>query len=179
MADNSAFERLFRRHYTELCIFAKRFALSDEACEDVVSDAFEDLWRSYDELEPTALRAYLYKNVRNKCIDYLRRVDTRRQHAELYARLTAGYDSADHLAEEHERERIVAHVLSTLPDYTRMIFTACYVDRKQYREVAEQLNISASTVKKYVSKALAQIALLRKNAKKTSESVPEKVRNTL
>lgn len=176
---STEFDRLFRLHYAELCIFAKRFTLTDEACEDVVCDAFEDLWRDFDAMSHVSLRAYLYKNVRNKCIDYLRRQATRRQYAELYARLTTGYDSAEQLAEEHERESIVRHVLSSLPDYTRQIFIACYVDRKQYREVAEEMNISPSTVKKYVSRALSMIGELRKNAKKMSCGVPDNLRQAL
>lgn len=176
---STEFDSLFRQHYAELCIFAKRFALTDEACEDVVCDAFEDLWRDFDTMAHTSLRAYLYKNVRNKCIDHLRRQATRRQHAELYARLTTAYDTAEQLAEEHERERIVSQVLHSLPDYTRQIFTACYVDRKQYREVAEEMNISPSTVKKYISRALSQISELRKNTKKTISGVPESLRRAL
>ena len=176
---NTEFDNLFRQHYAELCIFAKRFALSDEACEDVVCDAFEDLWRDFAEMDHSSLRAYLYKNVRNKCIDYLRRQATRRQHAELYARLTTAYDSAEQLAEDHERELIVRQVLRSLPEYTRQIFTACYVDRKQYREVAEEMNISTSTVKKYISRALSQIAEIRKNTKKATDGVPKSLRQAL
>ena len=82
------------------------------------------------------------------------------------ATVTRDYDSADWLAELNEREHIVAQVLDSLPDYTRQIFTACYVDRKQYAEVATELGISTSTVKKYVSRALQLIAEQREKDKK-------------
>ena len=108
--------------------------------------------------------------MRNKCIDHLRRDATRRRHAELYALLTEGYEQASQLAELMEREQIVRSVIDALPDYTRQIFTACYVDRKQYRQVADEMGISPNTVKKYVSQALHVIAEQRKkrnNSKRT------------
>lgn len=165
MTEIFEFDQLFRIYYTELFLFARRFLSREADCEDVVSAAFEDVWTNFATIERNAAKAFLYKNVRNKCIDLLRRENTHRRHAELYARLTIGYDSADHLAELHEREQIVQRVLDSLPDYTRQIFTACYVERKQYREVAEEMNISTSTVKKYISRALQQIAAQRKENK--------------
>lgn len=163
MKDKGDFDQLFRLLYGELRAFARRFLHREADCEDMVSAAFEDVWRNYEAIERDAARAFLYKSVRNKCIDHLRRDATHRRHAELYARLTEGYDHAEQLAELHEREQIVRRVLDTLPDYTRKIFTACYVDRKQYREVAEEMGISPNTVKKYISRALALIAEQRKN----------------
>jgi len=166
MAERSAFDRLFMQHYTELCIFAKRFVPEDAACEDIVSDAFEDVWCNIGKIEEKGLRPYLYVNVRNKCIDHLRRQATRRQHARLYAQLTTDYDHAERMAEEHERNRIVRQVLDALPDHTRRIFSLCYVDQHSYQEVADTLDISPSTVKKHVSRALRLIAEMRKSLKK-------------
>jgi RNA polymerase sigma-70 factor (ECF subfamily) len=162
MVTESEFDALFRSLYGELYVFAKRFVASDADCEDIVSDAFEDVWRNLSRLAPDSVRPFLYRDVRNKCIDFLRRQTTRRQYAELMASVTQGYDSADSLAELNERERIIGKVLDSLPDYTRNIFTACYVDRKQYAQVAEEMSISTSTVKKYISRALRLIAEQRR-----------------
>ena len=165
MVEEREFNTLFRKYYGELFCFARRFVTIDADCEDIVSDAFEDVWRNLPDFEVETVRPFLYKSVRNKCIDHLRRTATRRQYATLMAMATQGYDSADWLAELNERERFVAQVLSSLPDYTRQIFTDCYVHRKQYAEVAEALGISTSTVKKYISKALQLIAQQREKAK--------------
>lgn len=166
MTDKGDFDQLFRLHHGELHIFAHRFLPREADCEDMVSAAFEEVWRNFASIERGSAKAFLYKSVRNKCIDYLRREATHRRHAELYARLTEGYDHADQLAELHEREQTVRQVLDSLPDYTRQIFTACYVERKQYREVAEEMGISTNTVKKYISRALRLIAEKRQKEKK-------------
>ena len=168
MTEKGEFDQLFRLLYKELHSFARRFLTREADCEDIVSAAFEDVWRNFATIERDAARAFLYKSVRNKCIDHLRRDATHRRHAELYARLTEVYDHADHLSELYEREQIVRRVLDSLPEYTRQIFTACYVDRRQYREVAEEMGISPNTVKKYISRALRLIAEQRKERPKSS-----------
>jgi RNA polymerase sigma-70 factor (ECF subfamily) len=157
MVSEREFDTLFRNLYGELYVFARRFIAHEADCEDIVSDAFEDVWRNLSCLTSATVRSFLYRDVRNKCIDFLRRQTVRRQYADLMASVTQGYDSADGLTELHERERIVSDVLESLPDYTRQIFTACYVDRKQYAQVAEELSISPNTVKKYISQALKLI----------------------
>ena len=158
MIEESAFDGLFRRYYTELYIFAKRLVLTDADSQDIVSEAYEDVWNNMARLEVDTVRAFLYKNVRNKCIDHLRRLATRRNYVQLMSRITQEYDMADRLTELHERECIINEVLDSLPDYTRQIFTACYVDHKKYIEVAEEMGISTSTVKKYIVRALRLIA---------------------
>lgn len=40
-----------------------------------------------------------------------------------------------------------------LPQTTREILTACYLEEKKYKEVAEERNISKETVKKHIVRA--------------------------
>ena len=165
MIEKEEFDVLFGMYYGELFVFARQMLSSDADCEDIVSDVFEDMWHHLSRIEKPYLRAYLYKSVRNKCIDYLRRQQTRQQYAELMATASRVYDGADAMMEQNERERIVSEVLNSLPDYTRQIFVACYVEHHSYQEVAERMNISVNTVKKYISRALSLIAEQRKKYK--------------
>lgn len=165
MVEEREFDALFRKYYGELYVFAHQFLTVEADCEDMVSDAFEEVLLNMECIETAAMRAFLFKTVRNKCIDHLRRIQTRRQYAELMATVSQSYDRADLLAEQNERERIVGEVLGSLPDYTRQIFTSCYVDRESYAKVAERLSISTNTVKKYVSRALQLIGEWREKYK--------------
>ena len=45
--------------------------------------------------------------------------------------------------------------ISTLTAHTRLILEECYVRRKKYQEVADELNISVSAVRKHIVKALS------------------------
>lgn len=165
MEERKDFDRIFREYYHELYCFAMQFVHDADDAQDIVSEAYEDVWRHFSAMEANNVRGFLYKNVRNKAIDLLRRQETRRNYAELYAKVSAPYDDSADLMELEERERIVQDVLDSLKPPTKEIFIWCYVDRKHYKEVAERLNVSVSMVKKHISKALALIREKRKKLK--------------
>lgn len=157
MRDTSDFDRLFRLYYAELFVFAHRMVWSEEECHDIVTDAYEMLWRHFARIEAVTARAWLYSTVRNACLDHLERQRHHKDYAELYRRLTSHVDDWDWLAECDERTKVVGDVLARMDDKSRRILHACYVERKKYREVAEEMGISTSTVKKYVMRALKTI----------------------
>lgn len=77
MNDKATFDRMFREWYAQFFYFAYHFISDTEVCKDIVSDAFEYLWRNYDKIEEETVRTYLYTIVRTRCIDYLRRQNAR------------------------------------------------------------------------------------------------------
>lgn len=157
MRDNADFDRLFRQHYRELFVFARRMVWSDDECHDIVTDAYEMLWRHFGRIDPATARAWLYRTVRNGCLDHIERLRHHQAYADLYRRLTSGIDDTDWLAEHDELARVTDDLMGRMDEKSRRILHACYVERKKYREVAEEMGISQSTVKKYVMRALRTI----------------------
>ena len=154
MDDIKDFDKIFRQYYEELYFFAMQFLSDPEESKDVVSDAFEDVWHNYSSIQKETVRHYLFRSVRNKCIDILRHRKVQLQHAELMRQITRGYDERMDTLEWQEREAHVQRILYALKPPTRDIFIACYVDHKKYAEVATMMSISIDTVKKHVKKAL-------------------------
>ena len=72
MRDDLNFDDLFRLYYDSLFRFARQFINDDEDCHDIVSNAYEDVWRNFSHIEEKTVKAYLYTTVRNRTIDYLR-----------------------------------------------------------------------------------------------------------
>lgn len=71
--DRGALEILVREYSDALIRFAYCYVKDSAAAEDIMEDAFAALIsknRNFDSTDN--LRAYLYKTVRNKCMDYLR-----------------------------------------------------------------------------------------------------------
>ena len=165
MREREEFNHIFREYYNELFCFAMQFMHDVEEAQDIVHDAYEDVWRHFSAVELHSVRGYLYKNVRNKAIDQLRRLETRRNYAELYAKVSSPYDDSHDPMELEERENIIREVLNALKPPTKEIFLWCYVDRKKYKEVAEHLGVSVGVVKKHISKALSIIREKRKSLK--------------
>lgn len=154
MNGGSDFDSIFQRYYEPLYFFARHFVDDAEECRDLVMAVFEDLWLHMDKVENGAAKAWLFINLRNKCLDHQRKLKRQRQYTAAAILLDNTWIEDTDPVEQQERERIIQQRLHALPDNTRRIFEACYVDGKKYKEVAQELGISISTVKKHIVKAL-------------------------
>jgi len=69
----SEFNRLFKKTYNPLCLFANKYLEDLETSKDIVQDVFIKIWEDkVTFINETAIKSYLYTSVRNRSIDYLR-----------------------------------------------------------------------------------------------------------
>ena len=151
------FEELYTGNYSRLYYYAYQFLNDAEVSRDVVNDAFEYVWKNYENFRKMNVVAILFHKVEENYVA-------------LYSRMLSEEDAG--LDEENEKIERIYKVLDSLTPQTRHIMEECYFNRKKYAEVAEMLNISPSAVKKHVMKALR---LLREefHINNGSEGVPE------
>ncbi|MFU8813546.1 MAG: RNA polymerase sigma factor, partial [Balneolaceae bacterium] len=72
-SDRKAFDGLFRAMYKPLIRFAIRYTRDSASASDVVQDVFIMLWQKRLTIDPEqSLKAYVYKMVRNRALNYLR-----------------------------------------------------------------------------------------------------------
>lgn len=152
--DRNVFEALFKSYYMQLFCFARGMVNDEEECRDIVGAAFEGVWKHFADIDQSTVKAYLYRSVRNNCINYLSRQHLEEKYADYYRAVTREVTTDEGIAEHEERMLRVKQVLGTMNETTREILTACYIDRKKYHEVASDRGISVSTVKKHMVKAL-------------------------
>lgn len=160
METHEEFNEVFRTYYKPLYFFARQYVDDVDECHDIVESAYEDVLHNYASIERATVRQYLYTNVRNKCIDWLRHLNTRKHYAEQVMLMGNTYYDPHRTMEIKEREQIIEKVLNMLEPPTKDIFIACYVDRKRYKEVARILNITEVVVKNHIMKALKMIRSL-------------------
>ena len=165
MRDSKEFDEIFRLYYEQLYLFALQYVADPEECHDIVSTAYEAVWRDFERMEASTVKAYLYTTVRSKCIDFHRRQDTHSRYAEYVAQMSQTAIEAHSNLEHEEQQRVVSGFLAGLKSPTREILEACYVSGKSYQQVAEEMKISISTVKKHMVRALGLIRELKKNLK--------------
>lgn len=156
MEDKTDFDFLFKEYYPALYYYAFHLINDMEASKDIASDAFEFIWNNYAKIDKATAKSYLYIYVRNKCIDYLRHQNVHEQYIQLYTKLTETHTETEY-KEYDERMLRIQKAISTLTAHTRHILEECYIQRKKYKEVADELNISVSAVRKHIVKALAVI----------------------
>jgi len=153
MEETKDFDEIFRKYYGALYTFARQFLDADQS-HDVVTAAFEDVWVNFALIKKETARSYLYKDVRNKCLDILRHSKYEQEYASFVGKMTIYYNNVEDHIEELEKEKAIQDAIARLKSPTLEIFTACYVDHLSYKEVAEQMNISINTVKKHIKIAL-------------------------
>ena len=151
-----SFEQLYKENYARLYYYAFRFITDEEVCKDIVNDVFEKAWQHFGELKPETAGAYLYAQIRNRCIDHLRHLQVEEQYADFY-RVITEEDMDTSPDEREERIQRIEALIEQLTDPTKSILKECYYENKKYQEVAEKWGISTSGVKKHIMKALKRL----------------------
>lgn len=156
-----AFEALFRKLQPALTRYAI-FQLgqgqeAQEEAREAVQDAFINVWSKRDRLVfDDGLKAYLYRAVRNHCLNRLKKVklDT----TEIDERVMAIPDDGN--ADAHRKEEMLAAIfrqVDDLPVSCREIFLMSRMEGLSHKEIAEILEISPKTVENQVGIALKKI----------------------
>jgi RNA polymerase sigma-70 factor, ECF subfamily len=150
------FEQLFRQHYSWLVRIAARITADNNAAEDLVQEAFINLWQKRETLEVTGdIKGYLRNTVVNRSLNYLRgRVKFTGDESLNAIEASAFTDSALLTADTEQK---VNRVLQALPQNTRLVFTLSRFEEMSYRQIAGQLNVSVKMVEKHMSAALKHI----------------------
>ncbi|TLX76399.1 RNA polymerase sigma-70 factor [Labilibacter sediminis] len=160
--DSQSFELLFRRYFPRLKAISYSFVKDDSIAKDIVQEVFIKVWEKRSEIKDIAIESFLFKMVRNQCLNYLRHVkvvDNRvgglkdaTQMEELY-RIDIIKDEP-YLLIEKELEQEIVSVLNELPEKCREVFKLSRIDGLMNSEIAEKLDVSIKNVEKHMTKAL-------------------------
>lgn len=148
------FEAFFKENYTRFYYFALQMVDDKEVCKDIVGDAFEQTWTMLHQTKQPNMSSYMYSLIRNKCVDYIRHETAKSRYADFCMHMYSE-NSEDESYDETELQ--IAQMYRMLEEFTpktRQILEMCYFQKKKYSEVAEELNISISAVRKHIVNAL-------------------------
>ncbi len=154
--DNSAYDTLFRKYYSYLCMVVLRMTHSKEQAEDIVQEVFLDLWRKKEQIEiNSAVKAYLHRSVVNKTLNKIRdkKLDFDRDEEKLQSVPTMQHTPLQKMQGE-ELQNVIKTAFESLPEKCRIVFSMVKYEAMSYKETAEKLEISVKTVENQMSKAL-------------------------
>lgn len=156
MIDYVDFRRFFEENYKKFYSFAYQFVGDRETCRDIVGDAFENAWRNRKRPEISDLNNYLYSFIHNNCVNYLRHEKVKQKHAEFYRQMYRD-SKTDQTVDVDERIRRMNIIINSMTEQTRTVFRMCYIDKMKYKEVADALGVTTSTVQKHIVRALKML----------------------
>lgn len=145
------FEKQFDTLYLPLGMYALRMVDDIDISEDIAQEAFIKAWEQLkDGGEINNFKAWLYRCVRNACVDYLRRRKTIVTIDE--------YDDVDENdIDTSELDARIWQAVDELPERCREIFLMSKRDGLSNEEIASELNLSIKTVKNQLTKALSRL----------------------
>jgi RNA polymerase sigma-70 factor (ECF subfamily) len=158
IANDGAFEELFREHHAKLCGFVYRIVGSRAVAEELVQEVFLYLWEHRATWSAhTSIRTYLYAAARNGALNYLRRekldFPVRQGDPDIVERFTQAPQPADQELVMSELERDVKRAIDRLPERCRLVYTLSRQQHLSYLEIATVLEISPKTVEVQMGRA--------------------------
>lgn len=149
------FEELFEAHYNNLCAYANNFIKDIDASEEVVQEVLFKLWTNKESIIITSsVQSYLFRAVRNASLNVLKHINIREDY-----KIQNEYEMQDSLSSEDEMivselEEKIRKAIDLLPIERKKVFLLSRYEGLKYKEIAEKLNISVSTVENQMVKAL-------------------------
>jgi RNA polymerase sigma-70 factor (ECF subfamily) len=142
-----------------LYFFLLRITGSAETAEDILQDTFLKLWMHRDKLTSiNNFSGYLYRMIRNSAITGFQRLSLQTlMLADMKREAEATGRPIDEALIEKQLHEMLTHVINELPERQRQVYNMVRVEGLKYEEVAQALNISLSTVKNHMTRALETI----------------------
>lgn len=157
--DQGAFEQIFDATYPLLCSIAFRMTKNTESSEEIVDDVFCSFWKNRQKINiTTSFTPYLIASVRNRSLDYLRKIKNLKPSTldEVSGLPSEDVLASDVLAYEDLKSHLTAAIQS-LPLQRRLIFTMSREQELTYKEISEKLGLSIKTVDTQMGRALKHI----------------------
>jgi RNA polymerase sigma-70 factor (ECF subfamily) len=161
------FECLYLFYYPKLVRFSQGYVLSKEDAENIVQDVFLIIWEQRHSLSHLQNpNAYLFKLVKNKCIDFLRHkimTAEKKQTLQDDCMREYGYNlfameqfDENNLAEA-DIDRLIHESIQSLPEKCREIFILSRFEGMTHQKIADKYRISPSTVNNQITLAMKKL----------------------
>lgn len=155
------FERFLREQMAALAGFLRRRLPSEEDAQDVAQESMLRMLRYQSTEPPQSWKPLLYRVATNAACDHARRRASHysSEHVELDAdELVADTPPPEQqLMEEQEQAMIEAAIMQLSPR-CREAFLLHRMEGMTYAQISEHVGLSESSVQKYISRAVVQLA---------------------
>ena len=159
--DETALAELYDRFGRAAYALALRIVRDATQAEDVVQEAFLDLWRTAGRFDPSRSRpaSYLLTFVHRRAVDLIRREQARPQRGGDVDLIEtrAGSDDIPASLVASEQGASVRRALADLPPPQRQVLELAYFNGLSQSEIAERLGEPLGTVKSRTHVALSRL----------------------
>ena len=150
--------RFIRERFASLCAMACKFVGDADTAQDIAQEVIIKYWQAQQEGKlPESVEDYLFAMVKNESLNYLRsRAREQKRIAEVFQEREMAEDSIWNRITEQETNHLLRKGIATLAPQSRRIMEMSY-EGKSTQETADELGISANTVKVLKNRALQKL----------------------
>jgi RNA polymerase sigma-70 factor (family 1) len=153
------FSELFRQHEHKLYTLALKLTKSDQLAKDIIQEVFLKLWDQRNQLTSILnIEAWLYRVTENKIIDFLRKASAdNRLKEKIWNQLQQIVNESEQYLAIKEYNQIIQKAIDQLPPQRKLIYQLNKEGGMNYREIADELQLSKHTVKNQLSSAIQSV----------------------
>lgn len=145
--NQDSFKDLYDRYFDALFLFGHKYISAQDIVEDIIQESFIKIWEKRASFyHEAALRAFLYKTVRNSCLNQIEHQKVRKSYEGQVDKDVSNDNYFLTNVIEEEVNRIISETVNKLPESARLIYLLSLKGLKN-AEIAEDLEISINTVK--------------------------------
>ena len=159
-----SFRELVECHQHKVINICYRFVHDKEEAEDLAQETFLEVHRSIGRFRgKSSLSTWIHRIAVSKSLDFVRKKSRQKRGGKLKAFLQ-GHDTAinipapasmepDKVLEQQVRRKVLQAALSALPEKQHIAFVLSKYDGLSYREIAETMKTSVSSVESLIHRA--------------------------
>ena len=157
--NEKAFSELFNTYCNDVYAYSLSMLKNQVLAEEIVQDVFLNIWLHRDRLNPElSFKSYVFTITRNLTFNLISKVaNSHKLKEEVFYASQKSYSPIEDSIAEADYDAIKNKAIEQLPPKRRVIFEMSRNEEMSYEEISKELNISVSTVKGQMSKALAEI----------------------
>ncbi|MBL1407173.1 RNA polymerase sigma factor [Sphingobacterium faecale] len=156
---DQAFQLLFEKYWTHVFGTVKKLVKSPEIAEDITQEIFVKVWNRRKDLSSiNNIEAYLYTVSKNTTLDALRKkvlLTDNIEHLIHYFKDQAL--TPQQSLEYQELQQNIQQAIDILPEKVKEVFVLSRFEGLSHEEISEKLNISITSSKTYIVRALKLI----------------------
>lgn len=136
--------------------YAYNFLKEQEASEEICQEVFFQLWINREKTEiKTAISSYLYRAVRNRCINLIKHIDIRENYKQYNSeQLESNQSHSTDALTVSELDQKIRTAIDQMPLQRKKIFIMSRYEELTYKEIAEKMGLSKKTIENQMGKAL-------------------------
>ena len=164
MGDEKTFHRIFEMFHSRLCFFAHEILGGNVDTEDIVQDAFVNLWQKRTDFDSIqSVKSFLYIVVKNKCFNITKHAKVVNKSADALSNDSTEEDLSIYFIEAEILDQL-SLALKKLPAGCQNVLHLGFFEKMKNKDIANHLQVSVNTVKTQKKRALHLLRGLLKSA---------------